>query len=141
MNNEQLHQILNMQLLNENFNGFFRISEVLNSSKILKSGFYIILINKHWILIFMDNYNSFYYDSLGKPPSLNIRNLFFQNGKVSFTYNKKCHQNNGSVLCGLYCIHVLEQYSLGVKFKHIMSLLNVNMLKNELMLIHKYLHI
>lgn len=67
---------------------------------------------KHWVLIFIDKLNLFYYDSLGNPPTSNI-SLFikkileiFKINKIEI--NKIQEQKENTNSCGYYVLNTLK---------------------------------
>lgn len=69
---------------------------------------------EHWIaVIFNRNGESTYFDSYGLPPLDTEIMSFIHNNSSSWTYNKQVIQSLLGVVCGYYCIFVLNAVARG----------------------------
>lgn len=77
---------------------------------------------KHWILIHFKNNIGFYYDSYGssRPMKTEIVN-FLNNNSRRWTRNNNRIQSINSIMCGVFCIFVLDTIVKGVDLPHIMT--------------------
>ena len=78
----------------------------------------------HWVAYFNssglpENEHVIYFDSYGLPAPEEIKKYLKTSGK-KIKYNTGEIQNVDSIMCGYYCIHVLDQLMNGKKFSDIL---------------------
>jgi len=78
---------------------------VINTDHSLNSG-------THWTCLFIKNGTSYYFDSYGFPPTLEV----FDYCKKPRFYHTFSRQKFNEVICGHYCIYVLYRMSNGDNF-------------------------
>ena len=71
----------------------------------------------HWTCLFVRNSSSYYFDSYGHPPPLEIE----QYCKEPRVYNSFSIQKPNEVICGHYCIYVLSRMSNGDDYDDILD--------------------
>ena len=72
----------------------------------------------HWTCLFVKNGASYYFDSFGFPPPLEVIN-YCKTGERF--YNTFRVQKSDEVICGHYCIYMLLKLSKGFKFYHVLN--------------------
>ena len=106
----------------KNFKGVFMRDELTNM-KPTNNECMIINIDHssnegtHWTSLFIDNGTSYYFDSYGFEPTLEVKGYC----KEPRYYNSFEIQKINEVICGHYCIYVLYKISNGYKFKDILD--------------------
>ena len=71
---------------------------------------------QHWVCYFINNNESFYFDSYGLEPPNEVFD-YLKNGPLHYSTNEI--QERGTVICGHLCLYVLKSFSLGFSFKEI----------------------
>ena len=66
----------------------------------------------HWTCLFVKNGTSYYFDSFGYPPPIEVMNYCNE----PRYYNTFQIQKFNEVLCGHYCVFVLHKLSCGYDF-------------------------
>jgi hypothetical protein len=106
-----------IELKIKNFKGVFMRNELNKASR---RGNECMVINTdhslnegtHWTCLFIRNGTSYYFDSYGFPPTLEVQ----QYCKKPRYYNTFPIQKFNEVICGHYCIYVLCKMSNGANF-------------------------
>src|SRR5580698_3063089 len=107
------------------FKGVFMRDELKNNSCISRNECMIINIDHssnegtHWTCLFIQNGISFYFDSYGFEPTLEVVEYCKEpEDSTSSTrhYSSYPIQKMNEVICGHYCIYVLHRLSKGDKF-------------------------
>jgi hypothetical protein len=109
-------------------NGKSKIGIVFNTDPSTKSG-------EHWISMYMDlgkhngdNYGIYYFDSYGRQPSKEVKELIKKvleqglkcNRKLLYFYNDYSYQKANSQ-CGMYAIHFIKKMLEGLSFKEYLN--------------------
>lgn len=108
----------------KNFTGVFMRDELKRNKK-CDSECMIINIDHsnnngtHWTCLYKENGSSFYFDSFGLPPTLEVKD-YLSNEKYRY-YNSFEIQKFSEVICGHYCIYVLYKLSNGMLFENILD--------------------
>jgi hypothetical protein len=90
---------------------------IINLSKTTEKG-------SHWICYSIYNNNSFYYDSFGRKPPIEIIEHLKKNN-FYLMYNKKKHQDKNDYSCGWYCIfHILTLLYNNFNFRKTINILS-----------------
>ena len=86
----------------------------INNNKVTKNECLILNLDRsdndgtHWVCLFVKNGCSYYFDSFGFAPPLEVQNYCY---KTEGYYNTFEIQKMGEVICGHYCIYVLYKLS------------------------------
>ena len=124
----------------ETFKGVFALNEYIRPSSLVKPSAYIINTGRlgtpgiHWVAIFFNGCEVFYFDSLAITP--------LSYPEIYSTINRFCPiriftmphriQGIGSSVCGHYCIYFLQSIMSGVNFHKFISYFSrYNMSKND----------
>ena len=67
----------------------------------------------HWTCLFVKNGCSYYFDSFGFAPPIEVQNYCYKTDKY---YSSFVIQKMDEVICGHYCIYVLYKLSNGYDF-------------------------
>ena len=101
----------------------------------------IIIVNQdtsnqkgsHWVVI---HYTSDaiveYFDSVGKPPKLEVQNLLLSQDMM-YMYNNRRLQSYNTYTCGLFCLFYSYYSCRGVNLNGILRHFSDNLLHNELL--------
>ena len=101
----------------------------------------IIIVNQdtsnqkgsHWVVI---HYTSDaiveYFDSVGKPPKLEVQNLLLSQDMM-YMYNNRRLQSYNTYTCGLFCLFYSYYSCRGVNLNGILRHFNDSLLDNELL--------
>jgi hypothetical protein len=106
----------------KNFKGVFMRDE-LNKEKATNNECMIINIDHssnegtHWTCLFIDNGTSYYFDSYGFEPTLEVKEYC----KEPRYYSSDRIQKFDQVICGHYCIYILYKLSNRCKFYNILD--------------------
>ena len=107
----------------KNFKGVFMRDELKNQ-KVTQNECLILNIDHssnngtHWTCLFIKNGVTYYFDSYGFPPPLEV--LEYCKGEDRY-YNTFKIQGDGEVICGHYCIYMLYQLSNGCNFYDVLD--------------------
>jgi len=69
----------------------------------------------HWTCLFIKNGVSFYFDSYGFEPTLEVKE-YCKGGAAARYFSSFTIQKPNEVICGHYCIYVLYALNKGVNF-------------------------
>jgi len=108
-----------------NFKGVFMRDELKGKAKSNES----LILNMdessgsgtHWTCLHVTGNQSFYFDSFGLPPPIEVANYCPNNSRHYSTFKI---QKPEEVICGHYCIYVLYKLSNNCKFFDILQDLN-----------------
>jgi hypothetical protein len=101
----------------KNFKGVFMRNELNKASRLGNESMVIntdhsLNEGTHWTCLFIRNGTSYYFDSYGFPPTLEVLDYC----KQPRYYNTFPIQKFNEVICGHYCIYVLCRMSNGANF-------------------------
>ena len=86
----------------------------------------------HWVAFYVDkSSNGLYFDSFGLPPIIADHINRLRKNCKTFRWNAIQLQNDGSDVCGQYCIMFLYYTSHGLCFKKFLDNFSENLVKND----------
>ena len=86
----------------------------------------------HWVAFYVDKFsNGLYTDSFGLPPIISDHINRLRKNSKTFRWNAIQLQNDGSDVCGKYCIMFLYYMSHGLGFKKFLDNFSENLEKND----------
>lgn len=90
-------------------------------------------IGSHWVLIYINNKKTFFFDSYGSKPRLKMR-LFLKkvNNNSNFIFNTQQLQAIGSSVCGFYCIFLAFCFKKRINFYSFLNFFTQDFLTNDI---------